>query len=125
MFDDVITLFCRTGAPKTQTFLTYEIRGVHFESMLSKDGDSAAAVIPFSVCAEYASPTVWETLTSEEKAKSWTLRKGDIIAHGEMTEEMESAAGLLSKGRAFVITGIAENDTKSPAAHFQVQAGHS
>lgn len=133
VFDDVITVFCRFGAPKLEAFSPFIISGVHFESGLSQSaaqpraasGDSAAAIIPFLAAQGYVSPAAWALLDADERAAHWTLRKGDLMALGEVDLASESASSLLSRGGAFVITSVAEKNTKTHMAHFEVHAGHS
>ncbi|MDD2921470.1 MAG: hypothetical protein PHQ36_04220 [Anaerolineales bacterium] len=75
--------------------------------------DMASIAIPFAECANYKPPKEW--LALEDKSGFWTLREGDEIARGIVTEALNTARQLYDE--VLTIRSVARMDQGSPNTH--------
>lgn len=97
--------------------------------------DQATVYIPLARGAAYVAPTAW--LAKSSKTGFWTLKPGDVIVRGAVTDEIHEAvvgppavaafrmSDLKAKyDNVLVITSVDTMDGGSPAMqHWQIGAG--
>ena len=67
--------------------------------------DQAAIYIPFSLGANYISPAAWLKLST--KTGKWTLKEGDVIVKGLVTDEITVASVGPPPVAAFTVSDLA------------------
>lgn len=86
---------------------------------------SSAYTVRIPQNGQYKSYREWKNLSDEERQQCFTFSSGDIVVHGECTEnigEGKAAAQLLAgnKPDAFKITAVADNSGSRFAKHYRL-----
>lgn len=139
-----LTLFNRYLSTGVEMYQRTVIAAVMWENrkaanVLASGGniaaDQATVYIPLARGAAYVAPTAW--LAKSSKTGFWTLKPGDVIVRGAVTDEIHEAvvgppavaafrmSDLKAKyDNVLVITSVDTMDGGSPAMqHWQIGAG--
>jgi hypothetical protein len=115
------------ASTRSEKYQRTQIAGVEWENRKAAnviqsgllESDSAAVYIPFKRGSNYLNPSLWLALIG--KTGKWTLKSGDVIVKGLVTDEISSnftISDLKAKySDVLVITSVDTMDQGSAALH--------
>lgn len=97
-----ITVYNKYIEARAEKYQRAEILAVLWESsaavakrrQANVSTNKAVIAIPFSECGQYSSPTVWQSLEKLVRATRWTLKDGDVVVRGIVTDEISDVFNI-------------------------------
>lgn len=100
-----------------------ERQGVNVAKLGMSEADKLLVLIPFSVDAERKlAMTAKAYARTSDKTQFWTLKEGDILVKGEVTDEIESIKDFGKLHDYFTLTTVDFYDIGGKMSHWEVGA---
>ncbi|MEG2653987.1 MAG: hypothetical protein RSA17_10445, partial [Ruthenibacterium sp.] len=131
VFNDTVTLFCRSGAAGGDTFVRAVLTGVQIGELcgetaaraLANAVDRAQLMLPIEACGSYLAPNAWNAMTDAQRAGHFTLQPGDVFVRGEVPDDGTPLSASLGRHGGWKISSVTENGAGSALHHFVAGAG--
>ena len=129
--DGIVTIYNKTTESRAEAYYRTVVSGVYWESTIGANrrsrgdiaDDKAFVMIPLDAVG-YLEPKAWEALV--DKSTAWSLRPGDYIVKGSVTDEITALFPITSLKEEYDdvlrITSVDPIPGMSTIGHFEVSA---